>query len=432
MENFSSRRRVVLASLDRFSSLPTELINIILKFVPIRDVVRTSVLSRFWRCRWMLIPDLVFDARSVPPLGQGNRITKPLDFINHVFLLHNENVSQFEISNYLDRYYPDVDRWLHLLARKLVMKLVLEFRSGNLYKISSSLFACQNLRVLKLRGCILFMPSYAKGLPSLVDLELRRVTFTEETIASLVANSPLTRLVLVSCDGFTHLNIYARNLQVLYIHGRCDSVNFGNTPNLVYAYLGCRPSAGHVQVPRHNGRRLNLRDLLRGLVTVKTLHLHKHFIKILVVCMVPGKLCLTFPRLVKVSLELNLDDSKEILTAVKLLGSSPCLQTMTTTNCSGREVIHLDLNEGVALQRQLKQAGCVLPRLETVALTGFKVRMYEMCFLQYLLANAGVLQTMSVQWAVSFTQNDQVKARLLQNMLQFERASSRAKVVFLN
>ncbi|KAL5704910.1 hypothetical protein ACHQM5_023271 [Ranunculus cassubicifolius] len=424
MENSPSQRRV----LDRLSSLPPELINVILKRVSIRDVVRTSALSRFWRCRWMLIPDLVFDPRSFP----RQTITKPVDFINIVLLLHNGNVSQFEIKNVLDRYYPDVDRWLHLLARKLVKVLILQFPAGNVRcKLSSALFSCRNLRLLKLQWCILNIPSYAKGFSCLVDLHLRNVSFTEETIACLIVNCPLTRLILLACDGFTRLNIYAPNLQIFSFHGPCESINFGNTPKLAYASIGMLPFAGQIPVTRHNGRRLSLQDLLGGLVNVKELHILKHFMKILVACnIVPGNLHVAFSRLKSFSLELNFDEQSEILTAIKLCRSAPCLQLLTITNCSNRQLIHL--NEGDSLQTRLQLGEYIFPHLVTVQLIGFKGGEYEMSFLQCILSNALVLEALSIQWDITCVPNDQRRARVLESMLQFERVSPIAKVVFLN
>ncbi|KAL5704912.1 hypothetical protein ACHQM5_023272 [Ranunculus cassubicifolius] len=426
MESSPSQKRVSFATLDRLSSLPPEMINLILKRVPIRDVVRTSVLSRFWRCRWMLIGDLVFDARSFPQHPN----TTPVEFINHVLLLHNEKVSRFQISNYLNRHYPDVDQWLHLLARKLVKGLTLEFPSGRC-KLSSTLFSCQNLRQLKLQRCMLNMPSYGKGFCKLVDLHLRKVTFTNETIASLILNCPLTRLVLLACDGFSRLNINAPDLQIFALHGPCESINFGNAPKLAVAEIKMLPSTGQVHVPRHNGRRLNFEDVLGGLVNVEDLDVNNYFIQILVVCTVAGRLCITFCRLRYISLELNLDDSKEILTAAELLRSSPHLQYLNIDNCSNGNVIHS--KEGmVSLQTQLGRGGCILRGLGTVALTGFKGRLYEMIFLAYLLSYARILQTMTIQWEVSCIPNDQGRRRLLEHMLQFPRASPMAKVVFLN
>ncbi|GJZ40957.1 F-box/FBD/LRR-repeat protein-like protein [Tanacetum coccineum] len=46
--------------MNRISDLPPGIIESILCFLPIKEVVKTSILSREWRYRWMKIPKLVF------------------------------------------------------------------------------------------------------------------------------------------------------------------------------------------------------------------------------------------------------------------------------------------------------------------------------------------------------------------------------------
>ncbi|KAK1425567.1 hypothetical protein QVD17_20921 [Tagetes erecta] len=56
-------------SLDRISTLPDNIIETILTLMPIRDALRTSVLSKKWRCSWQSMPKLVFkdDMLKVTP-----------------------------------------------------------------------------------------------------------------------------------------------------------------------------------------------------------------------------------------------------------------------------------------------------------------------------------------------------------------------------
>ncbi|KAI3434089.1 DYW_deaminase domain-containing protein [Psidium guajava] len=49
---------------DLISALPEDVIHRIFSFLPLRDVVRTSVLSERWRSTWTSITDLVFDDMS--------------------------------------------------------------------------------------------------------------------------------------------------------------------------------------------------------------------------------------------------------------------------------------------------------------------------------------------------------------------------------
>lgn len=49
------------SELDRVSDLPLDLIACILGKMPIREAVRTSVLTKKWRFYYYYIPQLVFD-----------------------------------------------------------------------------------------------------------------------------------------------------------------------------------------------------------------------------------------------------------------------------------------------------------------------------------------------------------------------------------
>ncbi|XXG42538.1 hypothetical protein AAC387_Pa01g2794 [Persea americana] len=48
-------------SADVISDLTKDVKNLILTHLPIRDAVRTSILSKKWRYKWVSIPDIDFD-----------------------------------------------------------------------------------------------------------------------------------------------------------------------------------------------------------------------------------------------------------------------------------------------------------------------------------------------------------------------------------
>ncbi|KAK9276131.1 hypothetical protein L1049_005662 [Liquidambar formosana] len=55
---------------DIISGLPGNIIKCILGRLPIRDAVRTSILSRKWRYNWIILPQLVFDKRFFKVMGK--------------------------------------------------------------------------------------------------------------------------------------------------------------------------------------------------------------------------------------------------------------------------------------------------------------------------------------------------------------------------
>lgn len=67
---------------DVISNLPEDIINLILVHLPIRDAIRTSILSTNWRYKWDSIPDLVFDRHCF------RYNTKAMDVVDHALLHH--------------------------------------------------------------------------------------------------------------------------------------------------------------------------------------------------------------------------------------------------------------------------------------------------------------------------------------------------------
>ncbi|XP_071740227.1 F-box/LRR-repeat protein 25-like [Rutidosis leptorrhynchoides] len=80
-------------SSDIISSLPQNIIENILTFMPIRDALRTSILSKKWRYCWMTMPKLVFDHNLARVLFDGGNKpyekSKLVNAIFHVLFIHS-------------------------------------------------------------------------------------------------------------------------------------------------------------------------------------------------------------------------------------------------------------------------------------------------------------------------------------------------------
>ncbi|KAK3018324.1 hypothetical protein RJ639_002979 [Escallonia herrerae] len=115
-----------LATVDRFSELPWEILDNILGRLPVTDVVRTSVLSKKWRDKWVDLSELVFDDSSGATVFQDE--DKFVKFVYHVLLSHRGQISKFIISA---KSIPDkdcLDDWILFLCRHDIMDLILEHK----------------------------------------------------------------------------------------------------------------------------------------------------------------------------------------------------------------------------------------------------------------------------------------------------------------
>ncbi|CAI8583587.1 unnamed protein product [Vicia faba] len=105
---------------DRISCLPDHVIDHILSYLPIREAVRTSVLSKIWKNKWYTLPNLVFDKHGVSDVVNESMLLKIVD---HVLLVHSGPINMFKFANedLPEIFEIDMDRWiLHLTGRVVV------------------------------------------------------------------------------------------------------------------------------------------------------------------------------------------------------------------------------------------------------------------------------------------------------------------------
>lgn len=169
-------------------SLPSEIHERIISFLPVRDAVRTSAVFRAWRRIWESAPGLAHD------WGYG---ADPAH-ADAVLARYSRPVSSF-IFHLLETSFHRADDWVPLLARKGVQKLKLHFSPGRNEDpyIDVSIFSCRELTYLDLVDCdIPDAPVGSAGFPNLTKLCLHRVGFPDNGVRgleALIAESPLLK-----------------------------------------------------------------------------------------------------------------------------------------------------------------------------------------------------------------------------------------------
>ncbi|GJU43627.1 F-box/FBD/LRR-repeat protein-like protein [Tanacetum coccineum] len=127
--------RAKCVSLDTISNLPLPIIENILCSLPIKEAVRTSILSRNWRYNWTGIPKLVFDEEEMfdgDTSDHGDDWSyekrKMVSAIRQVLILHRGPIFEFSVS--MDSFTNvELDQIIHDLARNkdTLKKLTLHF-----------------------------------------------------------------------------------------------------------------------------------------------------------------------------------------------------------------------------------------------------------------------------------------------------------------
>ncbi|EOY14668.1 F-box/RNI-like superfamily protein isoform 2 [Theobroma cacao] len=318
------------AELDKISNLPGHVIDQILSHLPIRDAVRTSVLSRKWRYKWATIPYLVFDNQCLNVSSQDQTFIKNklVNIIDHVLLLHSGPLHKFKLSHRDLLGVTDIDRWILCLSRSSIKEFILEIWKGQRYKPPSCLFNCQNLIHLELFNCLLKPPLTFKGFKNLRSLDLQHITIIQNVFEHLISSCPLLeRLTLMNFTGVTHLNIDAPNLQFFDIGGIFDDVSFQNTVHLSLVSIGL-----YVNIDdEDNDAEENSSKLLRffaNLPHIRRLEVQSYFLKYLAIGNVPSRLPNPCVDLNYLSIRIDFDDLEENIAAQCLLRSCPNLQEL--------------------------------------------------------------------------------------------------------
>ncbi|KAJ1693347.1 hypothetical protein LUZ63_010045 [Rhynchospora breviuscula] len=237
-------KRIAIAATDHdiITILPGEIKEKILTKLPIKEAVRTSILSTKWRYTWASIPeiflkddDLVSYLSTLDGAGASSRFTKIVDLL---LFIHNGPIVKFNLST--KHHCPEAfDRWILKLSRNGITTLLfsLNLPYGTKYIISSNFFLCNALQHVDLSMCAIKLPHGFEGFKLLRDLKLDQCTITAADTEKLVTSSPqLATLMLMNLKFEHNLRIYAMGLECLVIGGEILDLQM-NTPQLTTAYI---------------------------------------------------------------------------------------------------------------------------------------------------------------------------------------------------
>ncbi|CAM8884326.1 unnamed protein product [Rhodiola kirilowii] len=190
---------------DRITKLPDEIIGHILGYLPICDAVRTSVLSRRWRCSWTKTVqlNLYFIDYEMSNERFFRLVLRVL--VSHVGPIHKcvLGPSEDEIQEVTD-VEGDVNAWLRLLSTMDVKDLTIGCHPDmeRNFKLPPYVFQCLELSRLTLENCKLEYSLAFKGFPNLTRLDLSYVEINEDMLEKVISNCPLEMLFIEFCEFY--------------------------------------------------------------------------------------------------------------------------------------------------------------------------------------------------------------------------------------
>lgn len=250
---------VSMESIDIISRLPDEIRELILGYLPITDVVKTSVLSPKWRDSWTKVVqmNLLFDPTAI--VEKDIFPDKYCRIIGKILLSHVGSVRKCVIHSFMDDNEErdgtkgwaflkgDMKAWLKWLSRKGIEDLTVHLKKGlygdeadesdiQNFELPRSIFYCLELSCLSLERFIFTSSDAFRGFPNLVKLELNDTHIVGDILERIISSCLLETLVVINCIFTTRETAISSTSLKIFKFVRTPQENFPLilkfTPNL--------------------------------------------------------------------------------------------------------------------------------------------------------------------------------------------------------
>ncbi|XP_057524719.1 F-box/FBD/LRR-repeat protein At1g13570-like isoform X2 [Amaranthus tricolor] len=265
---------------DRLSSLPSEVLNIILGKIPFKSAVQTCVLAKKWRKRWLALSKFDLNSKdlTVVPDNEVFRWAKVASITNEFIRRHTGRITSFSLRTGFLPHYTDLYKWIYNLAMQNIESLCLQEYEKHPSEIPIHMFSFEKLLVLKLINFRLRAPPSLRVFNTLLELSLERVAINDLELYRLIASCPnLDKLSLLNISGLDRLRIHAPKLTKLVIDTRFQDIGTGAGSILSSVIIvGSHRAPGERVI-------LNQRSVIHCLSRLRllqTLHLPGDFIEI--------------------------------------------------------------------------------------------------------------------------------------------------------
>ncbi|XP_057446523.1 F-box/FBD/LRR-repeat protein At4g26340-like [Lotus japonicus] len=178
---------------DRLSILPDSILCRILSFLPTKQAVATSILSKKWKPLWRSVTTLHFDDAKYYTTSK-EVYARFVQSVYAVILSRDQHqpINTFRLSCIcspcLDMAHVKV--WLNAAAQRGVQHLDISFSFERLSS-STTIFTCKTLVVLKLKNLELKSLNFSVDLPFLKTLHLEQLVFPNHgCLAELLSGCP--------------------------------------------------------------------------------------------------------------------------------------------------------------------------------------------------------------------------------------------------
>ncbi|KAF9599914.1 hypothetical protein IFM89_001860 [Coptis chinensis] len=235
---------------NRISHMPDPIRSHIVSFLPMKEAMRSSILSRQWRYVCSSLSNLKFDQVDFEKTKKHKR-GDFRDFVDETLLSHNgSDIKSFSLTVKLgDTFITSchLNSWISFAVKHNVQDFKFSSYTCRLEKLPQCLFTSTTLTKLSLYEVELNLPTIVK-FPVLKSLLFDDVAFRGENLVNKLLSSStcpvLEKLVIwyCCCSGINTISISLPTLKYLTLFDTHElTINLVNTVLRELIYMCCRP-----------------------------------------------------------------------------------------------------------------------------------------------------------------------------------------------
>ncbi|KAM7268274.1 hypothetical protein ACFE04_010440 [Oxalis oulophora] len=287
---------------DRLSSLPDNLLLEILSYLPLKEVMRQSVLSKRWKHVCSMFPNLEFDYDFFYGFGGDDYILweRPYEFYKsrqrrrrellnvvdrmlETLASQSLSVKKFAVNLVLQdpNWANHLDRWIERVVLPPYSKLeqltidlggvsgLVKAQGSPTYDLSRNIFVSKSLVKLRLEFCRLqHWPCFKTNLPSLKVLILERLQTDDHAVQNLIdCCRNLEILTIYDCDGIKRLvvvdQIHLKELTIARNEG-LGFIKIDGLSNLSEVEISSPDSADELDIQLDHCENIKVLRILRA------------------------------------------------------------------------------------------------------------------------------------------------------------------------
>lgn len=420
---------------DQLIELPDGILSTIISMLPLKEALRTSVLSKQWRFIWNNHSGLWFDSdnvlgrvvssSSISELEIKTETCKFIERVNH--FMHQRckgtKVDSFALHFCLGKdSAPHLDQWISFAIRMGVENIDLDLSASCIfmvdhssstaseeYELPTQLLAAAGkkccVKHLQLTSCSLISPPDSYSLTSLITIQLENVNVSDEQLESFLSsclfleglslhlcnhlveldfvapNLRLKRLSVHDCFRLQKMELRAKNLALFEYTGHLIFFYFKDVPRLAEAFLNFTVDS------RLDGAAYALTKFVSDVPQLETLNL----VSVLAMKMLElPETVPTFTNIRELALTIfPFDDEDKLCWSNYVLKNFPLLHKLQLNLFCANFI-----KQPKEIERVLRN--CPHYHLSELEINGFYGNHHEQVLLKYLLDNLVELKVLAV------------------------------------